>query len=360
VKKTLAAVGASILGLAGALGASAAPASAATPLCTNALNDHVVNPDVAPATDAWYMTCVPQYGMGKAEYSITAPEGGFPVDYSLADGHQTVVSSTPTAAQVESYFGDFYHDDHRGTAPVYTGAFINLTLNADASTSTTQVYDAFDSNLPMTAAYPITSVAKLTTALPAACSPDGETYEGEYVVNYAPITTTFSELVGTKVYKTTVTLTAPTLYLGLNFDSSGYQGFDETKALCATSSAGTLFGPGTPLANASTPATAASPALHTADLPTGSDAWNTIANDAATNDSSDLTTLVPTTSSRSDLDPTPIVTGGPFSVTATSTLAETGVDATPAGILGGSLLIVGAGAFIFGRRRRRGAATRRD
>jgi LPXTG-motif cell wall-anchored protein len=207
----------------------------------------------------------------------------------------------------------------------------------------------------MTAAFPITSVAPLTTGLPAACSPDGETYEAEYVVTYAPVTTTFSELVGTKVYKTTVTLTAPTLYLGLNFDSSGTLGFDDSQALCATSSAGTVFGPGISVPPGSVHMSASAdttPGFHSADIPTGNTAWNTIANDAATNDPTDLTTLVPTISAFNDIDPTTIGTGGPFAVTATPTLAETGVDATPAAVLGGSLLILGAGAFVFGRRRR--------
>jgi LPXTG-motif cell wall-anchored protein len=350
------------------MGASAAPASA-TPLptpCTNALNDHVVNPDVDPTTDNWYMTCVPQYGMGKAEFSITAPTGGFPAGYSLADGHQTVVSSTPTSAQVQSYFGDFYADDHTST-PVYTGAFLNLGEDTSASTATTQVYDTVDSESPMAVAFPITSVAKLTTGLPAACSPDGETYEGEYVVNYAPATTVFSEVIGGQTYKTTVTLTAPTLYLGLNFDSSNGYGLDSTKALCASSSEGTLFAssevdPVDSAALAAQPGYAAavaaesssSAALIAADVPTGALAWFTIAFEVATNDPEDVTTLVPTASSFIDPDG---FTAGPFTVTATPVLAETGVDAAPAGILGGSLLVVGAGAFVFGRRRR--AVTRR-
>jgi LPXTG-motif cell wall-anchored protein len=363
VKKTLAVVGASILGFAGALGASAAPASA-TPgpvPCTNALNDHLVNPDVDATSDNWYMTCVPQYGMGKAEFSITAPADGFPAGYSLADGHQTVVSSTPTSAQVQSYFGDLYADEH-STAPVYTGAFINLVEDTSASTTTTQVYDTVDSNSPMTAAFPITSVAKVTTGFPDACSPDGETYQGEYVVNYAPVTTTFSEVISGQTYKTTVTLTSPTLYLGLNFDPTNSFGLDSSKALCASSSEGTLFAaseddPVDAAALAAQPGYAAavaaespsSAALIAADVPTGGLAWFTIAFEVVTNDPDDVTTLVPTASSFIDPDG---FTGGPFTVTATPVLAETGVDAAPAGILGGSLLLVGAGAFVFGRRRR--------
>jgi LPXTG-motif cell wall-anchored protein len=363
MKKSLAAIGASVLGLAGALGASASSASAApvpTPLpkCDDA-TQHIVNPDLDPTTASWYMTCIPQYGMGKAEFSITAPNGGFPAGYTLTDGHQTVVSSSPTSAQVQAYFDDFYTSDH--DEPVYTGAFASLTQDVDDSTATTQTYKNVNTSTPMTAAFPISSVGLAGSAFPtAACSPDGETYEGEYVVNYAPVTTTFSEVIGTTSYKTTVTLTAPTLYLGLNFDTNGPIGFDASKALCATSAAGTLFAPNFEdfADSASTDAqvraaVAAAGPISTADVPTGSEAWATIAVDAATNDTNTVTTLVPTTSGFFDSDPTSIASGQ-FAVTAASTLtlAETGVDPAPAGILGGSLAIVGFGAFLLGRRRR--------
>lgn len=338
MKKTLAAVGASIVGVAGALVAAAAPAAAEptpAPACTDALNDHVV--DSTPTTGNWYMECVPQYGMGKAEFSITAPARGFPAHYSLTDGHQTVVTSSPTAAQVESYFDHLYTEDH--SDPKYTGSFINLTEDTSASTATTQVYDQATGDRPMTAAFPITSVTKITTGLPAACTPGGETYDGEYAVTYAPSTTTFSQTIGTKVYKTTVTLTSPTLYLGLNFDSSGPFGFNADAPLCASSTAGTILGESFNSTAAPFVSDDSSPAqIRALDLPTGEEAWITVAWDLASSDPFDVSTLLPVNSAFD----TPTATNyGTFGVTATPLLAETGVDAAPAGLLGGALLALG-------------------
>jgi LPXTG-motif cell wall-anchored protein len=360
MKKSLAALGATVLGVTGALVASAAPAGAQpapAPLpCNTAVAHNVSRTAGDPSAADWYMDCIPQYGMGKAEFTTSAPSGEtFPAGYSLTDGKQTVTSSTPTAAQVEAYFGTFYAQVHNTSSPTYTGAFINLTEDVSDSTATSQEYQEAGGDAPMTVAFPITSVGKLTGGLPAACSPDGETYQGEYVIHYAPVTTTFAEVIADKTYTTTVTLTAPTLELGLNFDAAGSFGFDDSAALCATSTLGTVFAASStsqPLEPVSAPAPTGG-TYTAADLPTGSEAWNTIANDAATNDPRDLTTLIPTSSALDDEDQVPLAFG-PFTTTATPILAETGVNAVPAGILGGSLLIAGLGAFVYGRRRRVG------
>jgi LPXTG-motif cell wall-anchored protein len=323
MKKNIAALGASILGLVGALGASAAPASAALPACGDA-TDHVVNPAVAPGDD-WYMTCIPQYGLGKAEFTISPTAGNtFPAGYSLDDGHQTI-TSTPSAATLEAYFGPFYDVDGHGTPP-FDGALLDLVLDSGA-TPTSQSYG---NGSTMLEAYPIVSVAKVTTGFPAACTPGvtPPTYQGEFLITYGSVTTTFSESIGATVQNVTVTATPAPMYLGLNYDTSvgGLDGFDTTKALCASSGDQTRF--------------AATQASDTID-------YGLIAAGAATNDPGYLTTLDPATSFP------PVNSDGNFTVTSTPVLAETGVNATPAGILGGSLLVAGLGAVAFGRRRRR-------
>jgi hypothetical protein len=334
MKKTLAAIGASVLGLAGALGATAAPASAALPACTDA-TDHVVNPAVS-ASDDWYMTCIPQYGMGKAEFSITTPASDpFPAGFSLDDGKQAVVS-TPSTAQTQQYFTPLYAIDHSDT-PVFTGPFLNLVMDG-SSTPTEQSYGK---DTTLAAAYPVVSVGKSTAALPAECTPasdPGATYEGEYVVTYAPVTAKFSETVGNIVRSVTVTYTPAPLFLALNFDTTaaGSNGFSTSLPQCVTAGGNTTFAAGS------------------ADFIE----FIFITGGVATYDPNELITLDPATAN-------PAVDGatlgsqmGAFAATSTPVLATTGVDAVPAGVLGLSLLATGVVAFVFGRRRRANAGAR--
>jgi hypothetical protein len=363
VKKTIAAIGASVLGLAGAAGAAAAPAAAVgTDSCTDATQHQVSTTASDPSSGAWYMDCVPQYGMGKAEFTITpaAGQSTFPAGYSLTDGKQTVVSSSPTAAQVESYFASDYALDH-STPATYTGAFLNLTQDTADSTAAVQQYSA-PSGEVMAAAFPITAVTKLasTALLPTDCTTatPTPTYAAAYEVTYAPATTSFSETIGGTKYTNTVTLTAPPLYLGLNFNAGDPFGFDSGEALCASSSLGTVFAPY--LNDPADPD--AAPSLRSVDAqvtataaPVGPDAWYTVALDAAGGQAPiNMNTLIPTVTGFDDPDGTPI-SGASFAVAAIPVLATTGVDAAPAGILGASLLLGGTGAFVIGRRRRRNA-----
>ena len=328
MKKTLAAVGASVLGLAGALGAAAAPASAVLPSCVDA-TDHVVNPAVS-ASDDWYMTCIPQYGMGKAEFSITTPASDpFPSGFSLDDGHQTVVS-TPSTAQTQQYFTPLYAVSHSDT-PVFTGPFLNLAEDA-SSTATEQSYG---NDTTMAAAYPVVSVGKSTAALPAACTPASDptaTYEGEYLVTYAPVTAKFSETVGNIVRAVTVTFTPAPLLLALNFDTtaSGSNGFSTSLPQCVTAGGNTTFAAGS------------------ADFVD----FIFITGGVATFDPNELITLDPATTDPAAAAASPVSRMGAFAATSTPVLATTGVDAGPAGVLGVSLLATGVAAFVFGRRRR--------
>jgi hypothetical protein len=342
VKKTIAALSASVLGIGGAVAAAAAPALAVAPKCTESLQ-HEVNPSVSP-TDSWYMECIPQYGMGKAEFTITTDSTHrFPAGYSLDDGHQSVTSS-PTAAQVKAYFQAEASEE--SLAATYTGAFVNLTEASTDSTTTSQVYGIDDSTpFGATVAYPIESVGLATGELPADCTPSGSgaTYEGEYKVVFGTTTTHFTQVIDSVAHSVTVAYTPPPLYLGLNFDSSSAFGFDESKPLCASSGALTNFA---------------------ADYdPSGPDDgfdWASIALNATTLPPT-LETLSPADGPITDLSDADsffaatVTNFGSFATTSTPVLATTGTDPRPAGTLGAGLLSVGILAMIVGvvRRRRR-------
>jgi hypothetical protein len=327
MKKTVAAIGASVLGLSGAVVAASAPASAAEPACTN-VSQHTVSA-TADGSQDWYMDCIPQYGLGKAEFTITTTSpDGFPGGYDLSDGHQTVTSNVDTAAAA-AYFGQ-----NPATA---AGGFLNLGA-ASPATSTSETYGGGDSS--QHAIFPIASVGKLATALPASCFPNTETpetYEGIYVVKFKPTTTTFTETIGGKTVTATVTATAAPLELGLNFVGGA---LDSTAPLCAASG-------GVVLEADNAEATG----------------WSTLEMDEATLNSFMTQSLDPSADgSTVDLgtfaatvgDPT--VTTPPTSTTTTTSepsLAFTGVDPVPAGVTGGSLLAAGLAFFVYGRVRRR-------
>jgi LPXTG-motif cell wall-anchored protein len=151
-----------------------------------------------------------------------------------------------------------------------------------------------------------------------------------------------------------VTLTSPTLYLGLNFDSGQFLGLDENAPICATSTLGTLYAEndGDQPDSAPDRATIAATPFVASATPTGPDAWISAALIASNQVPVNLTTLAPSVSDWQDPTGT-TVSGASFAVVAQPVLAATGVNAAPAGILGGSLLLAGGGAFVYGRRRRR-------
>jgi hypothetical protein len=332
MKKTVAAIGASVLGLSGALVSMSAPATAATPKCADA-SEHVVSP-TADGSQDWYMDCIPQYGLGKAEFTITTTDpDGFPGGYDLADGNQTVTSNVDTAAAA-AYFGM----PSTGAA----GAFLEMG-SANPATATSQTYGGGGSNSNQHAIFPIASVGKLTTALPAGCFPNTETpetYEGAYVVKFKPTTTTFTETIGGKKVTATVTSAAAPLELGLNFAGGA---LDESAPLCAAS-AGVVY---------------QGDSLEDGD-------WIAIAQGEATLNPGNTQTFDPSVNgSEYDLGTfaatvgDPAVTTPPTTTTTTTTsepsLAFTGVDPVPAGVLGGSLLAAGLAFFVYGRVRRRAA-----
>jgi LPXTG-motif cell wall-anchored protein len=347
VKKSIAAISASILGFGAAAAAGAAPAQAATLPPCNEASDHTASATVDPATDDWYMTCAPVYGMGKAEFTITTDAAHpFPAGYSLADGHQTVTSSAPPKSEVKRYFGaDFWHDHNIevgfDSAASYGGAFMNLEKTSGTSTSQTYGDDPSASK-EMSVAYRVASFGKATDPFPAACFPAGArpaaTYQGEYEVKYLPTTTTWVQVLKGVKRKVTVTYTPSPLFLGLNFDTTGdansVDNFDSSMPQCASSGGITVQA-----------------ASHDDD----SDSWDGVVYNSATNNPQLMSTLVPQPATSSS--PQTIPPLGSFTVTTTAVpttpeLAVTGFDAIPIGLAGGGLLLAGIGTLFVGRRRR--------
>lgn len=218
MKKTVALIGASVLGLAGAAaGASGAQAAPILPAqCTNS-DQHTLSPTATAGAD-WYMDCVPQYGLGKAEFTVQNPSAPLPAGFvPLTDPSVTVTSTTTPAAP--SYFG---------AAP--TGDFIGLTeTSGDANSQTYSAHYV----APVLSVLPI-----LASALPAACDPVANSYNSAYAVNYGATSTTFSQTNGGVTSVLTLAIPARTLYLGFTIDANV---FNSGAAACASDLTTTTF-----------------------------------------------------------------------------------------------------------------------
>jgi hypothetical protein len=227
MKRCVAALATVALGLGGALTA-VAPAQAAIAPCATS-DDQLVAADAT--TNDFYLECMPQYGIGKAEFEITS-DTAFSTEFDLGlDEFATVESTVDDAAATAYLFEEF------------RGGFANLSpTTIDGADPATQEYSA------EYAAFPISGATRIDdSALPAGCLAGGATFEGAYRVDFAPITTVYTTAVtsGQTPYGQpgtfTVSSTPAPLYLGLNFDGADF--FDITAPLCASGDQ-TLLGSG--------------------------------------------------------------------------------------------------------------------
>ncbi len=227
MKKTLAVLGASALGAAAVVATpTAAQAAPVTDACTG-VDDHVVTNGTL--ADNWYMDCVPQYGLGKVEFDLTADEP-IPADFlPLQDPGVTSVATVGDAA--ETYFG----------APA-SGPAGFLGLGGGSSSTYEQ-----DGRM----VFPITAVQKVAVNdLPAGCDAANVAYANAYRVDYGAAGVTFSQVHGSRQWNWTVEYSPASMFLGLNFapsdpanpDPATTDGnFDITAAQCASNGTSTLL-----------------------------------------------------------------------------------------------------------------------
>jgi hypothetical protein len=226
LRKTTALLSATTLGVAAAAAGAVAPASAdiiTDPRCET-FADHLDSTSLDPDAD-WYMECVPQYGLGKVEFTLDAPDSGFPEDFDITTADHT---SSPDASGLAPYYEDL--------GPSGVDAWIVPAEVEDDSTPT---------SLHVGAALfaPVTSVGRLDEmpeAVAAACEIDDETPALTFVSNYAPVTTTFSFVGDDGVtYSAPVTATPdPTYYVFIGEESEG------DPQICITDSTQTYRGDG--------------------------------------------------------------------------------------------------------------------
>ena len=219
MKKTIAAGGASLLGISAvALVSTPAQAADVVDLCLTSA-DHIAG----VGGDNWYMDCVPQYGLGRVGFDILS-ETGFPAGFAKLDDSSAVSSSSAnTGPAASAYFG---------VVPPPAG-FTELTY-IDSFTTDRQYYNG-------RVIVPVASVNAIApTELPDAC--DGGTYSNSYIVTYTPATVVFTQVVDGVEWRYDVVVAPDPLYLGLSLVGGV---FDPLGSMCAVG--GGEFGSGFPL-----------------------------------------------------------------------------------------------------------------
>lgn len=320
MKKTLAVTSATVVGVGLVATGGATPAAAAdiTVPCTSA-NEHTVM--TGTLGDNWFMDCVPQYGVGKAEFTITSVDP-FPVDFAVLDDPSVSSSYSENGPAAAAYFG-------------VSGEPAGFASLGEVSTGSTPSSRHYSGHFIL----PIAGVHSILAAdLPAACNAGTVTYANAYRIDYAPAATTFTQTAGGDTWTYEVQATANPLYLGLNFvvdpgnpvPGTAGGALDAGQPQCAVFNDGDVVASG-----------GASPELSTIEDVID---W-TSASDATLWPINGLFGMQIGSIARSSA---PAANDEP-------TLAETGVDVLPGSLAGGAGILAGLGLFLLGRRLKRRA-----
>ena len=216
MKKTLAAIGASVLGLGSVAAGAAVPANAIGPTEGDCADIQAQIAATGNVTSNWFQDCVPQYGIGKAEFTIVPDEDNpteeFPAGFvdlnELEDSPISVTSSLDMAA-LGSYFSGIEAPE------IVPPIFPIETLE---STPTSRTYGA-------SIFAPIATIGLATdvpASVAAACSVDTVVYSGSWAATYEPIDTTFSQTVDGKAWDYTITGTPKPSYFFIEGEGDGF------------------------------------------------------------------------------------------------------------------------------------------
>lgn len=311
MKSSVAIASTSIVGL-GLATLAAIPAQAAdiTEPCDSVL-DHELS-DTA-FSDSWYMDCVPQYGLGKVEFTIDSTVD-FPPEFAPLTDASVTSTSANTGPAATTYF--------ESTSPI--AGFTQLVETVTDSQERTY------QGIMMFAVSGVSAID--VSALPAGCAPGP--YEYAYRVDYLPATVTFTQTIDGVVWTTVVTYTPSPLYLGFNVTDDDPATFDEDAVQCASSTTGTT------LAN---PDDFVSMLMvlgvHATALEGPDNEW--------------AGSLSPFPNADEEVGPVGPL--GSFAVTTPAPeLAATGVESTGLGLAGGLSILAGSMLAFLWRRRRRG------
>jgi len=210
MKRTVAAGSAVALGVIGAaMPLMAVPAQASSATTCDFSSDF----SFTDLVDNWYGTCVPQYGVGKVEFTISS-ETDFPAEFKDLTDPSVTVTTTADLADMTTYFA---------VDPAYTAPLVGLTRIDDGTDPKLQRYQASDFFQDQAALLKVASTAEVSPSdLPAAC---GQlTYDRAFTVTFEPLDVTFTQTVNGEPWTYHIVISPDTLYIGGTLQPAGWDG----------------------------------------------------------------------------------------------------------------------------------------
>ena len=211
MKKTVAAGSAVAMGVIGAaMPLMAGPAQAASAQPCDVYSDMAWSDSV----DNWFQSCIPQYGLGKVEFTISS-DTDFPADFKDLTDPSVTVTSTADVADINAYYGE-----------TLTSPFTDLSRIDDGTDPKLQRYQA-SQVAPLSlegnpgGVFRVSSATAMSPAnLPEACGPFS--YADAYAVTFEPLDVTFTQTVNGAQWVYHIVMSPETLYIGGTMEPGGW------------------------------------------------------------------------------------------------------------------------------------------
>lgn len=224
MRKSIAAGSVLALGVIGATSPLLAlPAKAATALPCTSLGEA----DYTADNENWFQTCVPQFGLGKVEFTISS-DVDFPAEFKDLTDPAVAVTTTTDLTAASAYFAPVGPTVMSG---FLTSPFLSLERVDDGTNPKLQRYSASSFLAFQLAVFKIASVAQITPAeLPAKCAEIGSPYPNAYQVTFEPLDATFTQTLNGEDWSFRILMAPQAQFIGGTVTSGS---FDSTQPLCA-------------------------------------------------------------------------------------------------------------------------------
>lgn len=227
MRPSVALASASAVGLVAAAGGAAAPAFADDVVTTPCANISDQAPIAVTPHDNWYMDCIPQYGLGKAEFTIES-DVPYPDEFLHLDDAGVETSTNLDTAALTSYFG---------ALPIPNSS-VQGTALLDETDSSQRYAGAWIAPITSVGAVDQSTVATEHPEIAAACHLDEITYVSAYKASYGESTTTFHQVIGGQDWDYAIGGTSPDLYIFLPL----IDGAEDTDPVCVSNGEFTIYG----------------------------------------------------------------------------------------------------------------------
>ena len=220
MKKSIA-IGASVATAVGTTLASATGAQAVAQTdCANlAAYQTQTGQAITTQYDNWVTSCLPQYGLGKAEFTVSS-DVDFPADFKPLSDAGVSVSTNWATSQLDAYFEGSDTDRAR----------LSMARLDDGSNHRSQAYRIGDGGRLVP--FPIHSITRVTTTQVSAasgCDNPPVPYTDAFIIDYDPLDITFTQEAGGEIWSTMVTVNPESVQVGMVVDGNGlYNGNDSS------------------------------------------------------------------------------------------------------------------------------------